>query len=218
MQDRTQPFAPLKLPFIRFRGDSPQVAMEGEHEVTDELKKIVKELNQQGWVVGTTASGHYKAIPPSQEHSFVILSSNRDQHTMKNNLRELRVRGFEWPPPAKKEKAVKTTRDPDYQPPVTYPPNPTRPAPPAPPVVLTPVLPKEPPSSATKSKKTEDQLYQELKEARSYDALAGAELRECQQKVEAATKALASADREKRKAAEELAKAKQAFDDAFEAS
>ena len=216
MQDRTQPFVPLRLPFIRFRGDKPRETTEGECEVADELKKIVKELSQQGWAVAVTASGHYRATPPNIEHSAVVLSSNTDTRTVQNNLRDLRARGFVWPPLSKKEKNVKTPRDPDYQPPVTYLSNHTVTSSPPRVALVPPQQPQAPPPPDKASKKTEDQLFQELKEARSYDALAGEHLRECQLKVEAATKELASADREKKKAADELAKAKEAFDSAFE--
>ena len=62
-----------------------------------------------------------------------------------------------------------------------------------------------------KTEKTEDQLYAELKEARLYDSLAGDHLKECQKAVEEATMALAEADREKKKALEDLAKKRTAL-------
>ena len=135
-------------------------------------------------------------------HGIVHFSGSSDPHAKMNTIRELRRGGFVWPPPSKNERngvrrMVETTKAPE--PHLTL-------------VVEAPTV-IQPPEA-----KTVDQLFAELKEARTYDSLAAEHLAMCRAKVEEATLALASADREKRMAAEDLAGRKAAFDAAFEAS
>ena len=167
-----------------------------------DYREILDELLVQGWGVETTASGHTRATPPDPAHGIVHFSGSSDPHAKMNTIRELRRGGFVWPPPSKNERTgvrrmVETTKAPE--PHLTL-------------VVEAPTV-IQPPEA-----KTVDQLFAELKEARTYDALAAEHLAMCRAKVEEATLALASADREKRMAAEDLAGRKAAFDAAFEAS
>jgi len=68
-----------------------------------DFKPLVRELRQQGWSVEKTTQGHWKAVPPDPKHGIVHFSESCDYHAMKNTVRDLKARGFEWPPPSKKE-------------------------------------------------------------------------------------------------------------------
>lgn len=175
-----------------------------------DYRELLDELLVQGWGVETTTHGHTKATPPDPSQGIVHFSGSSDPHAYMNTVRDLRRRGFVWPPSSKNERngarrMVETTKaEPAHLTLV---------------VVEAPAAPRviEPPE-APPPVKTVDQLFSELKEARTYDALAAEHLAMCRAKVEEATLALASADHEKRMAAEDLANRKAAFDKAFEAT
>jgi biotin operon repressor len=196
-----------------------------------EYKEFIAELRTQGWTVEPTSQGHWCAKPPDKALTIVHFSETADVHGRLNVLRDLRKRGFEWPPPSKNEEAgaarMKEEAHKDSAatlqsqllreqavtqspPPKTK--LPTRSYATVVPETAQPFGPQEP------TTKTEDQLFSELKEARSYHALADEHLKECQRKLEEATRELTSATNEKRKAAEDLAKKKAAFDKVFEAT
>lgn len=59
-----------------------------------QVKKLVKDLEAQGWRTEFTGSGHIKAMPPDREHSPVIIPcSPSDHRSLKNCLSNIRHRG-----------------------------------------------------------------------------------------------------------------------------
>lgn len=58
-------------------------------------KKLYRALSDQNWLLERTASGHIKALDPTGNH-IVVMSENSDYRATKNNLAELRRRGFVW--------------------------------------------------------------------------------------------------------------------------
>jgi hypothetical protein len=71
--------------------------------LTKDYKKILVELRRQGWLVEQTTAGHWRATPPDPLAGLVHLSSGAETHAIHNVLRDLRQRGFIWPPPSKNE-------------------------------------------------------------------------------------------------------------------
>ena len=198
-----------------------------------DYRPIIAELKLQGWTVEPTTQGHMRATPPDPKLSIIHFSRSPDGHATRNILRDLRRNGFQWPPPSKNEQAgaermAKDSTD-QLQKELTKELNGKAPprhvrgvgdglmetklskhltslhadaTPPAP-RIEAPVL------------KTEDQLFNELKEARLMDALAGDSLKVARDRLAAAQRELEHAEHEKRLAAEDLLKKKAAFDAAY---
>ncbi len=183
-----------------------------------EYRALLDELPRQGWAVSMTTQGHWKAIPPDKSMSLVHFSETDDPHGKMNIFRDLRLRGFVWPPPssAKSEEEV-TNEWADHAPDTPVPPA-AADTPPSIGKAATPSITQSDKAIDKAVVKTVDQLFHALKEARSYDALAGDNLKRCKQKLEEAANELKGADMEKKLAEEDLAKAKMAFDKAFAAS
>ena len=59
-------------------------------------KPIIAALQQQGFTVTQTTSGHFKAVPPDRDKPLVHFSTSADTHAYKNILRQLRQSGFVW--------------------------------------------------------------------------------------------------------------------------
>lgn len=175
-------------------------------------KAIVEELPRQGWTVEPTTRGHFKAVPPDPKQEIVHFSHSNDHHALMNVIRDLKRRGFVWPPPSKTDIAVERRLDAED--------NPT----PEPCNVcgLVECLCSEtiddiPPVSETPEAKM-DRLFAELKEAKTYAALTQEQLLECKKRVEEATRALTEADTEHTRAVTAMQKLKADFDRAFEAA
>ncbi|MDQ3662934.1 MAG: hypothetical protein M3454_18180 [Actinomycetota bacterium] len=61
-----------------------------------DIKKIMREAERQGWRI-VQGTKHIKAYPPDPSHGMVTISSTAgDRNAIKNILRDLRRRGFEW--------------------------------------------------------------------------------------------------------------------------
>jgi hypothetical protein len=167
-----------------------------------DYKAIIEELPRQGWVVEMTARGHYRAIPPNKELEMVHFSTSEDHHALRNIIRDLRRRGFVWPPPNKKEIAVERRLEAE-----------TRPSQPD----VGTIDDIEPLDTETPEARM-DRLFTELKDAKVLAALTEEHAQECRRKVEEATRVLTDAVRERDAAAQALKNKKAEFDLAFEAA
>lgn len=177
-------------------------------------KAVVEELQRQGWRVTTTTRGHHRAMPADPKLEMVHFSTSEDHHAFKNVLRDLRQRGFVWPPPAKNDLAVERRLESEGRP--------------EPAIACEYVhcgepggcpvhSPGETPTPETPEQKM-DRLFAELKEAKTYAALTAEELAACKRRVEEATLALSVADTEHTRAVEAMQALKTEFDRAFEAA
>lgn len=199
-----------------------------------DFRALLQELPRQGWTVEPTERGHWRARPPDQAHGLVHFSESGDSHAQMNIIRDLRRRGFVWPPPSKNEQAgaERMAKDATERLQTELLDRETKPPPrrqfngikglselaeeqvkaaPLQVVVPSAVIPPADRVGA----KTEDQLFNELKEARLMDSLAGDSLKTAKQKLEAAQRELEHAEHEKRMAADDLLKKKAAFDAAY---
>jgi hypothetical protein len=175
-------------------------------------KAIVEELPRQGWTVEPTTRGHFKAVPPDPTQEIVHFSHSDDHHALMNVIRDLKRRGFVWPPPSKKDIAVERRLDAEDNPTVKacdvcglveclcseagYDSH---------------ILPETPEAKM-------DRLFAELKDAKTYVALTHEQLQEWKKRVEDATRALTEADAEHSRAVAAMQKLKTDFDRAFEAA
>lgn len=171
-----------------------------------DIKKIVAELPRQDWSVERTGGGHFKATPPDKTKSPVVFSTSDDPHAQRNIIRDLTVRGFVWPPLSKKERTQQMSNDVPSVPKTDPFLRPVPRAPSTPNFVpfAMPQPPAQPPADPV-AEKTEEQLWGELKEARTYQDLTMQEVARCKTALEEATRALSEADRENKRAIADLA-------------
>lgn len=52
--------------------------------LTSDMKKLCRELRQQGWVVGRTKSSHIRLIPPEGGQIVIASSTPSDYHAIRN--------------------------------------------------------------------------------------------------------------------------------------
>lgn len=178
-------------------------------------KDIIAELQFQGWVVDMTERGHYKAVPPDKSQTLVHFSTSDDPHAQLNILRDLKRRGFQWPPQSRNEQVGTARRSHDiasaellHNPGICAVPDRGP---------LVPVMPASSPALVTEEQ-TMDRLFAELKEARSYFTLTAEIERDATAEMQKAVEACKAATREREMASEDMAKKKAAFDAAFTAS
>lgn len=162
-----------------------------------DYKAIVEELRRQGWTVELTTQGHNKATPPDSNQTIVHFSTREDHHALRNIIRDLRRRGFIWPPPCKKEIAVERRLEAEARP------------------VIEAATEPEPAQSETPEARM-DRLFAELKDAKTLAALTEEHAEQCKAKVEEAARILTVAAQERDAAAMALKKKKAEFDRAFE--
>jgi len=182
----------------------------GERKHWDEL---ADELRRQGWTVTQTGRGHLQAVPPDRSQGIVHFSHSEDHHAFKNTVRDLRRRGFQWPPPSKNDEAVERRAARETAPVSTTHPedwieehN----------SAVEAAAPPPPPPETHEAKM--ERLFNELKEAKAYYALTNEHARECEAKLLAAQREMEEAAAERTKAQQALVAKKAEFDSAFEAA
>ncbi len=153
-------------------------------------------LSEQGWEVELTSNGHVKATPPGKEQQIVHYSKSSDPRAFKNTLQNLRRSGFVWPWPTESYRVSDGEEAEEEQEEVEV-------------------------EQAAEAQVTDlpvldpDRLYYELKEARTYAALAKEALEESKRKFEEAQKALRGSEEEYELAIEQMKTCKHLFDTAF---
>jgi hypothetical protein len=214
---------------------------------TNGFRELLDELPNQGWTVSRTDSTHWKAVPPDTSLSIVHFSGEvTDGKVFRNIISNLRRQGFEWPPVTKKvqrsmredqegsmNKVRSTTTTREYEvdqsgvvssrPPAVTPAVPQDRSPLGHRIVAEPT--REAPQSApdlrvvtpSLQERTMDEAFRALKDARSYDALAGEHVSECQGVFDEAQRKLNAAHEEKKRAATALHAARSLFEKVFEA-
>ncbi|HEX4489664.1 MAG TPA: hypothetical protein VH914_00515 [Acidimicrobiia bacterium] len=59
-----------------------------------DTKKLLRNLERQGWTIEATKSGHIRAIPPDTTKPIVIIASTPSDHrAWKNTIAQLRKSG-----------------------------------------------------------------------------------------------------------------------------
>jgi len=161
--------------------------------MASEFKRILEELDNQGWAAEKTANGHYKLTPPDSSKQIVHMSDSGDPRAVMNAIRDLRGSGFTWPVPTKRELRAQERRSelPPGQPPAVNEEEPHYP-------------------------KDMDTLYAELKDAKFYLQLSTEHLADCRHAAEMAQKALKDAEVERLRASDQLKAKKKEFDTSFE--
>jgi predicted RNA binding protein YcfA (HicA-like mRNA interferase family) len=67
--------------------------------MADDIKKIRKALDQQGWRIEDRKGGHAMAYPPDQTKPAVVLPGTPGGgRWLQNLVAQLRRSGFIWPP------------------------------------------------------------------------------------------------------------------------
>lgn len=165
--------------------------------MVSDYKALAPALDQQNWTVEPTSNGHVKAYPPDKGRPIVCYSpSSRNARSFKNTVARLRKSGFVWPWPPE---LSAPDEEPDEEP------------------------EDEEEEVAEEATVTElpaanpDKLFNELKEARTYAALAKDALNESKHNFEEAEKALRGSEEEYERAVEQMNLCKRRFDKAFEA-
>lgn len=169
---------------------------------TKEFRPVLDELEAQGWLVEQTRNGHVKAVPPDRSKEMVHFSMSVDARAMRNAIADLKKQGFEWPPPDRRPKLHLVS--PQEEKPVHQPTLPAR--------LPIPSETDSPSANLDLSNEVRlNQLFTELKEARSYLALAETDLRDKRAAVQAATQAAEAAVVELDAAQQRMADAKRKF-------
>lgn len=172
-----------------------------------DFRSLNSALLEQGWTLEATNNGHTKAIPPDRDKQIVLYSPSSDPRAFKNVLHRLRRSGFVSPlfsgSGAEKETdAVEkevTADESEAKREVE--------------------MVQEQASKAANSNANSvdpDQLFRDLKEARTYAALAKEALAESQQKYNEAEEALRGSEEEYDRAIKQMNQCKSRFDKAFQ--
>jgi hypothetical protein len=61
-------------------------------------RKLRRALEDQGWRVEPTKSGHWRCYAPDGEHIVHLAGTPSDRRSINNALAKLREYGFQWPP------------------------------------------------------------------------------------------------------------------------
>ncbi len=62
-------------------------------------KKLVKEVERQGWTVERGQKGQLKLVPPDPTKQIVFIHGTPSDHrAIKNAIAELCRQGLQWPP------------------------------------------------------------------------------------------------------------------------
>ena len=174
-----------------------------------DFRHILEELERQRWAVEQTTKGHYRAAPPDPSKRIVTFSLSNEHRAIHNTISLLKASGFLWPPPAKlpheeaRTASVAESDDPDAwidehnKKVEANAPDEEEPAPPE------------------THEDRMDRLFHELKEAKTYVALADEQYAVCEAKLYAAQKDFEQAQDERKKAKEALQTKKNEFDSAF---
>jgi len=80
------------------RGEAPMAS-----QVFKDYRPIIDELRRQDWVVDQTNGSHWQAKPPLATMAIVHFAVSDDPHALQNTIRDLRNQGFVWPIPSKNE-------------------------------------------------------------------------------------------------------------------
>lgn len=191
----------------------------------NQYRPLLDELARQGWRVETLNSGHWRAFPPDKGQPMVHFCQSGKPRSFANAIAQLRRSGFRWERDEKEEPVARADQGVGeegerlttelYDRPTWV--DGAR---------LIAAHEKVAPAAQAKTApavidheatKTVDQLFAELKAARGYAQLAAEHLREVEQALEKARLDHAGAEEERRRADAELAEAKRAFTDAFDA-
>lgn len=65
-----------------------------QNAYSSEFKDIIREAEEQGWVLDRTSKGHVKMIPPDRGPPVFTSGTPGDYRAIKNFLGKLRRRGF----------------------------------------------------------------------------------------------------------------------------
>jgi hypothetical protein len=164
-----------------------------------DYRSLNSALLQQGWTLESTNNGHTKAIPPDREQQIVLFSPSNDPRAFKNTIHRLQrsgFRGFMLPDSGEvnvdKEVAANVPKE-------------KREA----------EMTQEQVVDAANDVNP-DQLFRDLKEARTYAALAKEALAETRQKFDEAQRALRGSEEEYERAIDHMNQCKKRFDKAFQ--
>ena len=168
--------------------------------MTQEIDNIVAELRLQGWECALKSdAASWKAVPPDGSRMVVFAAHAKDATAI---LRDLRHRGFKWPPKI-------PVSHPTVEAKITSVPFPPKPH---------PEVHTEPIGSAAHIESTRDDgaiAFAKLQDAKEYERLAAAELLKCQADEEQAHKKTVAASATYGDAVRGLRECKDAFDRIF---
>jgi hypothetical protein len=174
-----------------------------------DFRHILEELERQRWAVEQTTKGHYRAAPPDPNKRIITFSLSNEPRAIHNTISQLKTSGFLWPPPDKlpheeARAAAAENDDPDawideHNRKVEE--------------ASAPV--EEEPLPPETHEERMDRLFHELKEAKTYVALADEQYAVCEAKLLAAQREFEQAQDERKKAREALQAKKTEFDSAF---
>lgn len=166
-----------------------------------DYRPIIKALKQQLWRLESTSKDHIKAFPPNLADSMVCFSLNSgDPRALKNTIQDLRKSGFVWPWSPKNEIFNLTQEE-------------------LPVMKAEIVIPTEEKAAEplmTEVPKSVDQLFSDLKDSRTYAALAKEALLDAQKVLKEANAAATGSEEESDRAVEQMNLCKRAFDKAFD--
>lgn len=167
----------------------------GTRGTTKTVRSVVDELRRQGWTVTPTSNGHWRAKPVDNNKELVHISMLGGSNSLNNAMRDLKRNGFVWPPPPKCREAMAKK-------------------PMAHAHALEVVRAPQDPTVPTAQKDLDD-VFLELKDAKTYLVLTGEILSECRVALDKAQAAFDSATAEREAAVDALRVKKAAFDVAF---
>lgn len=75
-----------------------------------DFRKVTKAAKDQGWSIDATKSGHPRFTNPQGEWE-TFSGTPSDVRAIHNFVQALRRKGFEWPPPSKKQLRAKRKQD-----------------------------------------------------------------------------------------------------------
>jgi hypothetical protein len=64
----------------------------------NDLRKLITALEDQGYIVSTSAKGHYLVSTEHGRRVAVLAGTPSDRRGIKNAISRLRRSGFVWPP------------------------------------------------------------------------------------------------------------------------
>lgn len=177
-----------------------------------EIRPILAALRAQGWKLGRTTQGHWEASPPDETLGLVYFTDSDEPRALKNAVRDLKKRGFEWPlaPKPRVARPKKQEEKPKEEPVAAVAPVIVMSEPENKPEVELRIVPLEAPLEHEM-----DRLFMELKEAKQYSALAEAEYAECRAALNQAQARMQQATQAREEAAATLRDKKTAFDKVF---
>jgi hypothetical protein len=136
-----------------------------------DFRPIVDALRAQGWELTQTERGHWRAAPPDKTKPLVHFAESNEVRALKNCISQLRQSGFVWPPPEDRERLSQVNIELGGR------------------VIGSTLLLEDDAPDPTPAELTEahlDDLWEELKEARGYYALAQQHVAECDAELRAA--------------------------------